>query len=163
MEDAPDVQRLAGAEELAKTTLSIPHPYEDGMAEDWIAVQAERYEAQKEVHFAITLKDGGTLIGDIRLVRITPGHHAELGFWVGLPYWGHGYCTEAGRVVLRYAFETLGLRRVHGAHLSNNPASGRVLEKLGMKLEGVMRQHAQKWDKHYDIHLYGILRDEYVK
>ena len=120
--DAPDVQRLAGSRDIASTTLNIPHPYEDGMAEEWISKHQETFEQGRGVTFAITSRSGGQLIGAISLMGISPGHQAELGYWVGTPYWNQGFCSEASRAVVRYSFQVLGLNRIHACHLTRNPA-----------------------------------------
>jgi RimJ/RimL family protein N-acetyltransferase len=86
---------------------------------------------------------------------------AELGYWVGKSYWNHGYCTEAARAVVRFAFEDLGLRRVFAQRYRRNPASGRVMQKAGMRHEGTLRQHAVKWDVVDDIEVYGVLHEEW--
>jgi len=159
--DAGAVEHLAGAYEVADTTLNIPHPYRDGMAEAWILTHKPLYRSGALVNYAIVLSEPQQLIGAIGL-RIQPAHqHAELGYWVGLPFWRQGYCTEAAAVVLRYGFEQLGLHRIHATHLRRNPASGRVLQKLGMSYEGRQREHARKWDQFEDLEKYGILRTEF--
>ena len=161
LEDAADIQRLAGDRAIADTTLGIAHPYEDGMAEEWIATHEALFAHEKKTIFAITRKDDGALIGAISLMSIEPGHQAELGYWVGVPYWNAGYCTEAGRALLQYAFAELGLQRVHACHLTRNPGSGRVMQKLGMEHEGTRRRHVCKWEQFEDIELYGILADDW--
>jgi [ribosomal protein S5]-alanine N-acetyltransferase len=161
MADAADVQRLAGDHAIADTTLNIPYPYEDGMAEQWISKHADTFDKGRGLILAITTKRDGCLIGAISLMAIAQGHQAELGYWVGKPYWNQGYCTEAGHALLRFAFVELQLKRVHCSHLSRNPASGRVMHKLGMAHEGQRRQHVSKWDKLEDLELYGILRHEW--
>ena len=88
-------------------------------------------------------------------------NRAELGYWIGVPYWNHGYATEAASTVLRYAFETMDLHRVYAFHFTTNPASGRVLEKIGMTHEGTRRGHTLKWGEYLDNEAYGILRDEW--
>jgi ribosomal-protein-alanine N-acetyltransferase len=160
LSDAADVQRLAGDHALADTTAAIPHPYEDGMAEKWISTHPEVFDQNKGVAFAITLKAGGMLVGAISLMGMTVGHQAELGYWIGKPYWSRGFCTESCRAVLRFGFEVLGLNRIHACHFSRNPASGRVMLKLGMTHEGCRKQHVRKWDKFEDIELYGILKTD---
>jgi len=162
LSDAADVQRLAGDFAIADTTQTIPHPYEDGMAEQWISTHAERFAQGKVATFAVVLKPQGTLVGAISLTDIDKGHQAELGYWIGKPYWNQGLCTEAGQAVLRYGFETLGLIRVHSRHISRNPASGRVMRKLGMQHEGRRIQHVRKWDKFEDLELYGILKADWL-
>ncbi len=159
--DAHDVQRLAGAWAIADTTTGIPHPYPEGAAEVWIREHPRLFAEGREVTFAIVRKSDGALIGSIGLVNISPGHQAELGYWVGEPFWGQGYCTEAAWAVLDYAFGTLGLARVYARHFRRNPASGRVMQKLGMTHEGCLRRHVVKWGKLEDLELYGILREEW--
>ena len=162
LQDAAEVQRLAGDRAIADTTLSIPHPYPDGAAETWIARHAERFASGEEATFAIVREPGATLVGAISLMGVVRNHQAELGYWIGKPYWGQGLCTEAARAALRFAFVDLGLVRVHACHFTRNPASGRVLEKLGMRHEGRRRQHAMKWGVVEDLENYGILREEWI-
>jgi RimJ/RimL family protein N-acetyltransferase len=160
--DATAVQLLAGDREIASTTLEIPHPYPDDAAAAWIASHAEQFAQGTSVHFAITLADNGQLVGTMSLMGISRRHlHAELGYWIGRPHWGHGYATEAGQAILRYAFEDLNLNRVHCHHFVRNPASGRVMQKLGMLNEGLQRQHVRKGDQYEDIEMYGILRTDW--
>jgi RimJ/RimL family protein N-acetyltransferase len=112
-------------------------------------------------NFALVLRRSNELIGAIGL-RVEAQHaRAELGYWVGLRYWGQGYCTEAGYAVLDYGFNTLGLARIHASHFTRNPASGRVMQKLGMRHEGSLRQHVRKRDVFEDLEIYAILRSEF--
>ncbi len=137
MSDVTDVRLLAGDRAIADTTLNIPHPYEEGMAEQWIRTHQPRFEAGELVNFAITMRADGELVGAIGLVIERRFDRAELGYWVGRPYWRQGYCTEAGRSVLKFGFMELNLNRIHASHLCRNPASGRVMQKLGMTREGL--------------------------
>lgn len=159
--DAPEVQRLAGERAIADTTAAIPHPYENGMAEAWIATHESEFTEGKGVTWAVVRKEDGVLVGAVSLMAIRAGHQAELGYWIGTPYWSLGYCTEAARLVLRYAFTDLGLWRVHACHFSRNPSSGRVLQKLGLQHEGRRRGHLMKWGRPEDLELYGILKDDW--
>jgi RimJ/RimL family protein N-acetyltransferase len=158
LNDAPAVQRLAGDRDIASTTLQIPHPYEDGMAEQWIATHQENYEKGESVLFAIVARPDDTLIGAMGL-RIHPQHaNAELGYWIGKSYWNRGYATEAAHAVVAHGFKVLGLRRIY-AHC--NPSSARILQKLGMRYEGRLRQHIAKWGEFEDMEIYGLLSEEY--
>ena len=159
--DAADVQRLAGVWEVADTTLNIPHPYEDGLAAAWIAALADQYARREQVVFAITARPDGHLLGAIGLVLRRAYDRAELGYWIGRPFWGRGYATEAATAVLRYGFASLALHRIHACHFARNSASGQVLQKVGMKQEGVSRQHVKRWNRYEDLVQYGILREEY--
>jgi len=161
LEDAPDVHKLVGAREIADTTLNIPHPYEEGMAEEWISTHAERFEKGQATHFAITLRVDNSLAGGIGL-HINPRFdRGEIGYWVAVHLWNQGICTEAAGEVLRYAFEELGLNRVQATHFSRNPASGRVMQKIGMLHEGTLRQYVRKLDVYEDLEMYSILRQEW--
>ena len=161
--DAKDVQRLAGDVSIAKTTLTIPHPYEDGMAEEWIGTHQKDYDEGTQVVFAIVSQGDNELIGAIGLSSIKREfENAELGYWIGVEFWNKGYCTEAARAVLKYGFEKLGLNRIHAHHFGSNSASGKIMQKIGMAYEGKMRQHIKKWDKFEDAEFYGILRSEFL-
>ncbi len=160
--DASEVTRLAGARDIASTTLNIPHPYSQEMAEAWIRGNRERQERGEVEAFAITRRRDGRLLGAIALT-LRPEHgKAELGYWIGKSYWGHGYATEAAAAVLRHAFEALGLNKVYAHHLSRNPASGSVMRKIGMSHEGRLRQEVRKWGVAEDLERYAILREEWV-
>jgi RimJ/RimL family protein N-acetyltransferase len=84
-----------------------------------------------------------------------------MGFWMAVDCWGQGYCTEAARAALAFAFETMNLARVGAHHFSNNPASGRVLEKIGMLNEGRLRDAVLKDGHRYDAILYGMTRRDW--
>jgi ribosomal-protein-alanine N-acetyltransferase len=159
--DAPMVQQLAGHSDIAATTLNIPHPYEDGQAEKWIEISAERHRRGELVNFAVVLRKENLLIGAIGLTINKGNEYAEMGYWIGRPYWGQGYCSEAAREVLRFGFIELSLNRIYATHMTRNPASGRVMEKIGMKYEGCLREHARKWGQFEDLKVYGILRHEH--
>ena len=151
------MQRLAGAREIAETTLAIPHPYPDGAAQEWIASHGDDPDL---LNFAVTLRESGELVGAVGLGLARDHARAELGYWIGVPYWGRGYATEAARAVVTYAFGELGLNRVFAFHFTNNPASGRVLQKIGMRHEGTRRAHTRKGDAFLDSESYAILRDD---
>jgi len=161
LSDAPDVQRMAGAIEIASPTINIPHPYEDGMAALWISSHRGAFERGESVPLAVTLSADGTLIGAISLSLHQNHERAELGYWIGVPYWGQGYCTEAARAMMSYGFDVLGLHRVHSSHFAGNPASGRVMQKLGMTREGCLRHHVRKWGAFEDLVCFGLLREEW--
>lgn len=158
--DVPRVAELAGAREIADTTLAIPHPYPPEAAASWIATHEPAWEERTHVTFAITEASSGTLAGAIGQGIDHTHDHGELGYWVGVPYWNRGYATEAARAVVAFAFDDLGLHRVMARHLIRNPASGRVMQKIGMQLEGVQRHAVKKWDAYEDVAVYAILADD---
>lgn len=154
--DAPAVQRLAGEKTIADNTLNIPHPYADGMAEAWIGSHDAALARGESLVLAVTLSGEG-LIGAIGLNLDRPNRRGELGYWIAVPHWGRGFATEAAKAVIRYGFQSLGLNRIEANHLTRNPASGRVLAKVGMRLEGVHRQHVLKNGVFEDLARYAIL------
>lgn len=162
MSDALEVQRLAGDRAVAATTSLIPHPYPDGEAERWIRSQAEDRNRGTGAVWAITRREDGVFVGAVGLSINTDCNHAELGYWVGVPFWNNGYVTEACGLVLDYAFEQRQLRRVVAHHFSSNVTSGRVMQKLGMTHEGTLRKHFRKWGEYVDCVFYGILREEHL-
>lgn len=160
--DAPTVKRLAGEREIAATTINIPYPYEDGMAESWIAGHADLWQRGAGVVCAVETREHCRLVGASGL-RIEADHRrAELGYWVGRQWWGRGYATEAARALVAFAFDRLGLQRIFARHFASNPASGRVLQKIGMRREGVLRRHVIKWGRFEDLVMCGLLADEFT-
>ena len=157
LSDAKEVQRLAGDRAIADTTLNVPHPYEDGMAEGWIQTHAPKYLLGELVAFAVVEQSSGALVGAVGISISKQFNRGELGYWIGVPYWGQGFCTEASKCLVNFAFSKLGLHRVTAYHLARNPASGRVMEKIGMRKEGLLREHNYRWGKHEDLVAYGIL------
>jgi len=163
LQDASSLSRLAGRREIADTTVSIPHPYSEEQARQWIAETADLFAKRKSAVFAMESKSKGMLAGTIGLRDIDAEHlQAELGFWVAVECWGQGYATEAARAVVAFGFEQLSLNRIYAHHMVRNPASGRVLAKIGMKPEGLLRQRVRKWEVFEDVVLMALLREEWA-
>lgn len=160
--DAPAIHALVSAYEVALNTLSIPHPYPEGAAASWISGHQADYDAGREITWGICAREDGRVLGVISLRPVVAHRHGEIGYWLGVPYWNQGYMTEAARAVLNYAFEKMELDRVYATHFARNPASGRVMEKIGMSREGCLRQHVLRWGVPQDLVYYGILRGEWV-
>ncbi|MBX2869563.1 MAG: GNAT family N-acetyltransferase [Acidiferrobacterales bacterium] len=158
LSDAQAVQLYAGDIRVAEMTENIPHPYEDGMAEDWIGSLPQKWRAGKQATFAICEKNSGGLIGCGGLVINSKHNRGELGYWVGVDHWGKGYCTEAAAAIVDYGFKELNLRRIQAQHLSINPASGAVMKKIGMNHEVTLSDYVLKED-YEDMELYFILNN----
>lgn len=161
--DAAEVQRLAGDAEVASMTTLIPHPYPDGLAESWIATHAEKARRREAVTLAIVRRQDRQLLGAISVQLFLDQGKGELGYWIGRPYWNQGYATEAARALLAYVFQRFVLIQVFALHLVRNPASGRVLEKLGMERVGILREHREKDGVREDCVRYEILRYAWLK
>jgi ribosomal-protein-alanine N-acetyltransferase len=140
--DAASISLLAGDYEVASMTGTIPHPYSEEMAVDWIqSLQA----GEEGVAFAIDR--AGALIGCVGY-RATEKTHAEMGYWIGKPYWGMGYATEAARALILHAFAKERFDYLTVGHFKENPASARVIAKLGFEPSGeVLRDCAARNNK----------------
>ncbi|MGB3022087.1 MAG: GNAT family N-acetyltransferase [Methyloceanibacter sp.] len=140
--DAARISLLAGDYEVASMTGTIPHPYSAEMAADWIN---SHHDGEEGVAYAIDL--GGDLIGCVGY-RAYNSTHAEMGYWLGKPYWGMGYATEAARALILHAFEKEGFDYLTSGHFRENPASARVIAKLGFEPSGeVLRPCAARGNK----------------
>lgn len=158
--DSARVRELAGDRRIYETTLNIPHPYEEEMAEKWISSHLSSFYNRNGVDLAITLRGSGELIGAVGLVATGRHKRAELGYWIGVGYWGNGYCTEAAKALIEYGFGVLNYQKIAARHMETNPASGRVMEKSGLKREGVLVDEVFKDDRFHTIVTYGIIRNE---
>lgn len=157
--DAPRVELLAGEREVAETTALIPHPYPAGAAAAWIAAHDAAADAGSEYTYAITELDA-TLVGAIAL-RPRPATRENLGYWIGRGWWGRGYATTAARAMIALGFGLLDLDTLSASHLARNPASGRVMEKCGMRLlRTERREHRGAIE---DFCVRGITREEWQR
>jgi ribosomal-protein-alanine N-acetyltransferase len=112
--------------DVAKMTSRVPYPYSEADAEDFLALAAEH-------RFAIQRKSDGMFLG---MTGLRPEDGYEFGYWLGKPFWGQGFATEAAHRLVSFAFEALGLQTVHAGWFADNPASGHVLAKLGARHNG---------------------------
>jgi RimJ/RimL family protein N-acetyltransferase len=138
--DAEAVQTLCANWKVARMTTRIAHPYPEGAAALWIASHSEA-GARDEEHTLCIERDGEP-IGAVGL-RKTADRVYEVGYWIGEPWWGRGYATEAAARLLRFAFRELGAARATSGHFLDNPASGRVLEKCGFAYTGEDREWSE--------------------
>jgi len=161
--DATAVQKLANDPKVSATTASLPYPYPESLAYEWISKQIGYFNEGSAVQFAIMIKNSGQLIGCISLGIFKSHEKAELGYWLGSNFWNQGYCSEAAMAVIRYGFEVLKVNKITSRHITSNPASGKVMIKAGLKLEGLLKKEFKKADQFYDLAVYGLLREEFVR
>ena len=159
--DAEAVHCLAGSQEVAAGTF-LPHPLDRQAAQDWIMDRVKDQAAGTAVTFAITLAENTAVIGSIGLELIPAHEQGRLSYWLGRAYWNRGYGTEAVKSLVEYGFTRLKLHRIYAPHFHTNPASGRVLEKVGMTHEGRLREHYLRFGQRIDVELYGVLREEFL-
>jgi RimJ/RimL family protein N-acetyltransferase len=133
MQDAVAVATLINDRRIAENTARIPHPYTLADAEGFIA---RANQDDREAAFVITLGDD-TVIGGCGVGTLLSSE-PEIGYWIGIPYWGKGYATEAARALVDHAFGGLGYEKIEAGARVSNPASRRVLEKCGFQWTGVV-------------------------
>ncbi|HYI63469.1 MAG TPA: GNAT family N-acetyltransferase [Allosphingosinicella sp.] len=137
-EDAGALFQAIADPTIVRNLATAPWPYSLADAEAFLT----RERAPADAACLIFLREGGAprLVGGIGLGPMADRLGArELGYWIARPYWGRGFATEAGRALLASARDTLRLKRLDAGHFLDNPASGRVLEKLGFRPTGVTR------------------------
>lgn len=134
-EDAPALARAIGDEAIVRNLATAPWPYDLADAQAFLAAERRPDEAPSLI-FRRT-HGAPQLIGTVGLAR-KPNGAVELGYWISRPHWGLGYATEAAAAVLGFARHSLRLRRLTARHFVDNPASGRVLEKLGFRRTGIV-------------------------
>lgn len=162
LSDAKSVQKLAGDKRIAATTAAVPHPYLDGMAEEWISQHAGWFDERRDATFAIELRTSAELIGCISLMGISKTHaKAEMGYWIGVDYWNQGFATEAAKQIIKFGFTELELNRIVARHMASNPQSGKVMIKAGMKKEAYLRQDFFRDGAFYDMVVFGILKSDF--
>lgn len=160
-DDGPLVRLLAGEYDVAYNVLAVPHPYPEGAAEAWIETHPAEIEQNRGLILALTRREDGVLLGSMGLHFDVEQGLIELGYWVGVPYWGQGYATEAGRAMRDLAFSFPWLEKLYGRVFTRNPASAAVLRKLGMVPEGVLRKHLVRFEERVDVEYYGLMRAEW--
>jgi len=163
LNDAKTIQQLLGNKKVSDTALHIPYPYPDELAEQWISSHQKDFYDNKAIVWAIILTSTNELVGAIGLTLNMEFNKAEFGFWIGEQYWNKGYASEALGAVLKFGFVELKLNKIFAHHLLHNEASGKVMLKHGMQLEGHLREDVVKDGKYIDVKFYSILRSEYDK
>lgn len=140
--DAPDIARMAGDPQVARMIGSVMSPYPVIAAELWVLTVRAGWDRKPAPNyaFAVTTKDGALAGSCGMFKRRAPGSDWEIGYWIGRPYWGQGFASEAGAGVMDWARAELGASRFIARHFVDNPASGRVLEKLGFAYTGDTEQ-----------------------
>jgi len=145
-QDAPRIAELAGDFEVARMTTAMPHPYALSDAEDFLRL-VEARDPGREIAFAIEAPDEG-LVGVVglhpRAVSCTAAEAPEVGYWIGRPYWGRGYATEAAKAAVAWAHDGWGAPFVLAGHFADNPASGAVLTKVGFLYTGEVQKRFSK-------------------
>ncbi len=149
VEDVPALVKYADNKNISDYILNMPYPYREPDAVLRIRSVLEGFKNKTRYVFAVISKERAEMIGEVSL-HLDRDASAQLGYWIGEPFWGQGLATEAAGAVVRFGLETLGLERIFATFDAENGASERVLVKCGLKRVGVTG----------DLVQYGVNKEE---
>jgi RimJ/RimL family protein N-acetyltransferase len=152
-EDAAEITTIANDRRIAENTARIPHPYTLADAHGFIAYING---SEREIAFVVTLPSG-QIMGTCGIGSLD-GKSIEIGYWLGVPYWGKGYATEAARAVVNHAFTALRHDTLEAGARVSNPASRRVLEKCGFQWTGVALRRSRAIGSHVPVDRFRLVR-----
>jgi RimJ/RimL family protein N-acetyltransferase len=156
-DDVPFLQATVNDPEV-RDGLAFGRPKSEQAEREW--VESVTDPDADNVHLLICLD--GDAVGTVGLTAFAPTTGtAELGYYLTPDAWGRGHATDAAQTLVAYAFTELRFHRVQAKVFDENRASQRVLEKVGFEREGVLREHWFRHGRHEDVHLYGLLVDEW--
>ncbi|CAM3346519.1 GNAT family N-acetyltransferase [Elizabethkingia occulta] len=153
--DIPLITEYLQEKIISDNTSNIPHPYTESDAQIWIKMSDDALVAKTGYTFAIREKDG-KIIGAIGL-HDRADDKAELGYWIAVPFWNKGYATEAASAILNFGIKELKFHKIYATHFLHNPASGKIMEKIGMQKEAVLKQHVKKGNEYLDLQMYSLI------
>ena len=161
LDDAQDLFEYASDPEETKYTLWDYHKsIEDSI--DFLKTAIQKYKNQDVSEWGLVYKENNKFIGTCGYGWWRPVHNrAEIGYALARKYWNQGITTEAVNEVIKFGFEKMKLNRIEGTCLVENIASKRVLEKVGMTFEGILREQLLVKGAYQDLRIYSILRREY--
>ena len=162
--DAQALSDMTARDEIYRTTYNIQREFDVSHARWWIKFNANCRRTGTSYELGIFENGTDRLIGNIGIVNVNSRcRHATLAYYIHPEMWNKGIATEAGRVILEYAFGRLELNRVGAVCMVENAASRRVLDKLGFEFEGIARQEIMKDGVYYDVAHYGLLSEDFEK
>ena len=160
-QDDEDIFAYASDPDVASfVSWSVHKTIDDSRA--YVRYVQDRYERGLPESWAIYLKARRRVVGTIGFVNYAPEHaRAELGYALARRHWNQGLTTEAAVAVKAWAFGTMGLNRIDALCMVENVASTRVMERIGMKYEGLLRGYVYWKDHYHDLKIYSMLRSDY--
>ena len=162
LNDAPDIFEYARDPEVPEHMTWEPHPNVETTREFLNMVLSNYDDPETGIWtWGIVLKETGRAIGACSIFGRRQNMRAEIGYWIGRPYWGQGLVPEAVRAMFKVGFEYMGLNRIEARCFPENAASARVMEKCGMTYEGTLREHMLVKGVYTDCKMYSILRRDY--
>lgn len=158
LEDKSDLAAMLNNKNILNNLRDgLPYPYTENDAEEYIIAMLS---ADKTKAFAFAIEANDVVIGSIGVFRCDNIHSrtAEMGYYIGEPYWGNGFGTSAVKQICKYIFENTDIVRIFAEPFAYNIASCRVLEKAGFHLEGLLHNNAVKNGNIIDMKMYALIK-----
>ncbi|MGF6848873.1 ribosomal-protein-alanine N-acetyltransferase [Chitinophaga sp. W3I9] len=162
-DDLGALLKYANNKRISENILNISYPYKEEDAAFWIDLALKAYVTGERVVFAINLKEHNEFIGAVGLSIDTRHNHAEMGYWIGEPFWGKGLMTEAVKEVLNFGFNTLHLHKIYATVFPDNSASEKILINSGLVKEGELVDQYKIGDVYKTVFQYRLIKYEYEK
>jgi len=157
LSDAKALRELINDKEVLKQLCGYPYPCPLSRMKKDVEDGIKGWKTKKS--FSFTILADGEIAGSIILENPSKDKgRYDLGFFVGRKFWGKGIATEAIKQIVKFGFQKLELYRIQADNDSDNPASGRAMEKAGFKLEGILKKIQKKKTKFIDLHMWGITK-----
>lgn len=163
-EDADAMYRNWASDPEVTKFLSWPTYQSVDTAYEILGIWVPQYQDNTFYQWAVELKELGEVIGSISVVNLDERvDMVEIGFCIGRNWWGQGIMTEAFQKVIDFLFDEVGVQRIEAGHDPNNPASGAVQRKCGLKYEGTFRRRIRSNQGITDVAWHSILKEEWKK
>jgi RimJ/RimL family protein N-acetyltransferase len=162
-EDATEMARYLNDREVADGLTYSPYPYTLDTAKTWLKDVAFATQQGQSLYWAITHRESGTFMGTIGFSLCRIHDKAEMHYWLGRPYWNHGYTTEAAKALIPFVFAQERIHRLEVNHFTRNIASERVIEKCGFIFEGELRSYVKRFGRYENVRIYSLLENELEK
>ncbi len=162
--ETADTPRLVAlASEMADATIGVSHPTTTEYAQRWIESHALAWEARQSLHWAVSTLADDRVVGYAGLLDIDlESQQAELSLWVGGRSERRGYTADSAQAVLAFAFTALGMNRVYGSHTAKHPRFPRILTRIGMRREGLLRQRVRTSEQFADVLVWAVLKADWI-
>lgn len=156
--DEKSLRENINNKKIYRNTLRIPYPYTSKNAQEWVVrnLKNQKKKNPEEINFVIDIDN--EVAGAVSFDKIVKGHEAEIGYWLGEKYWGKGIMSKAVKLVTKFGFKKLKLKRIYADVYPWNKASMIVLEKTGYKCEGILKKNVKKDNKIFDSYLFAKIK-----
>lgn len=161
--DLPSLIKYVNNKKISDNIINIPFPYGEEDAIFRMNFVNQGFKNEERFVFAIILKEQDELIGEIGLHLDKSNNRAEMGYWIGEPFWGKGIATEALAAILKFGFEEVKLNKIYATHYIENPSSGKVLLNNKMIKEAELKEHYKTESGYGSVIQYRLTKDEYQK